>query len=76
MSGSDSQVLMWDLATGTLVAQFKGHSHTVHALCFSRDGAVLSSGGLDNKIKVWDVMSVLADQDTEVDVTVPSNIQV
>ena len=42
--GADSQVLIWDLATGTMVAQLAGHTNTVYDLCFSRDGTMLASG--------------------------------
>lgn len=44
--GVDSVVLLWDIATGGLMAQMKGHTDTVYSLCFSRDGGVLASGQL------------------------------
>ncbi len=74
--GADCLVMLWDLSSGAGVAQFKSHTHTVHALCFSRDGGVLASGGLDACIKLWDIQAVLAEQDTEADTTVPSNVTV
>ena len=43
-TGADCLVLLWDLATSTAIAQFKGHTNTVYSLCFSRDGNVLATG--------------------------------
>lgn len=74
--GSDCLVLLWDMSTSTAIAQFKGHVNTVHSLCFSRDGTVLGTGGMDNSVRLWDVQAVLAEQDSDVDTTVPSNITV
>jgi len=42
--GTDSQVLMWDIASKVMVAQFNAHTAAVHTLAFSRDGEVLASG--------------------------------
>jgi len=44
VAGYDSQILLWDIATGELVSQLKGHTDAVHSLSFSREGSVLASG--------------------------------
>ncbi|XP_059164243.1 transcription initiation factor TFIID subunit 5-like [Physella acuta] len=75
-AGADNLVLVWDLSTGTLVAQLKGHTNIVYCICFSRDGTMLASGGLDDSIRLWDINKVLAEQDTETDTSIPSNVNV
>ena len=55
-SGSlDSDIKLWDVATGKERATLKGHTETVRSLAFSPDGKTLASGGYDNSIKLWDL---------------------
>ena len=35
---------LWDLASGELIKEMKGHTDTVHCLEFSTDGSLLCSG--------------------------------
>lgn len=42
-----------DLATGTPLAEFTGHTSTVTALSFSGDGRRLVSGSRDGSLRVW-----------------------
>ncbi|KNC73129.1 hypothetical protein SARC_14314, partial [Sphaeroforma arctica JP610] len=51
----DRDVILWDLAQGSKVATFTGHEDAVYSLCFSGDTNVLSSGGADNTVRLWDV---------------------
>ena len=51
--GADSQVRVWDLATGSVDA-LAGHTGPVVALA-SPDGNTLGSGSHDGTIKIWDV---------------------
>lgn len=44
LTGVDHVIHLWDLANGNLVAVLKGHTSTIYALCFSREGAILASG--------------------------------
>lgn len=42
---TDGRVLLWDIGHGLMVSELKGHTDTVYALRFSRDGEILASGG-------------------------------
>jgi WD40 repeat protein len=44
------------LATGAM-RTLRGHSDTVNALAFSRDGKLLASGGQDKTVRVWEIAS-------------------
>jgi WD40 repeat protein len=52
-SGTDRQVLVWDLATGMLRHRLAGNESAVTALAFAPDGKTLV-GGLDRAIRLWD----------------------
>ena len=54
--GSDRSLKLWDLSKGSLVKVLAGHSNSVEAVAFSRDGRFIASGG-DTTIKLWDVAS-------------------
>jgi transcription initiation factor TFIID subunit 5 len=70
--GADKQVMLWDIAQGTLVAEMKGHTDSIYTLAFSRDGNVLASGGADCCVKIWDVNKLLEDTDME-DINITHN---
>lgn len=56
---SEGEVKLWDVATGELIADLKGHHLTVECVAFSPDGKTLvSAGGREGQpgeIKVWHV---------------------
>ena len=55
-SGSrDGTILLWDVATGGLIATLEGHTDWVSSASFSPDGATLASGSRDGTILLWDV---------------------
>jgi WD40 repeat protein len=56
---SDGRIEVWDVAEGTLRASCRGESGSgeVHALAFSRDGAVLASCAGDLTTRFWDPMT-------------------
>lgn len=53
ISGSDTEVVAWDVATGESLRILVGVGMTYH-LAFSPDGTRLVSGGQDGIITVWD----------------------
>src|SRR5262249_39442508 len=50
-----STISVWELSSGQMRCQFKGHQGMITQLAFSRDGQVLASGGADTTILLWNV---------------------
>ena len=44
-----------DLTSGERIAELRGHSRTINAADFSKDGTRIATGSDDNLIKIWDV---------------------
>ncbi len=55
--GADNTLRSWDLASGKLVCEMKGHTHAVYAIDVSADGALAVSGGWDGTVRVWDLQT-------------------
>eukprot|EP00063_Salmo_salar_P011432 XP_013986267.1 PREDICTED: transcription initiation factor TFIID subunit 5-like [Salmo salar] len=58
---TDGRVLLWDVGHGLMVGELKGHTDTIYALKFSRDGEILASGSMDNTVKLWDTLKAFDD---------------
>ena len=43
------------MPSGTLLATLKGHVQAIIAVAFSPDGKTLVTGGMDRKVKLWNV---------------------
>ena len=56
-SAADRFVKVFDVASGTPVRSFEGHTHHVLDVAWKADGKVLASCGADNVIKVWDFIT-------------------
>lgn len=56
-AGGDTQVRLWDAATGQLLHTFRDHSQPVWSVAFSPNGLLLASSGADGKARVWDIAS-------------------
>jgi len=55
-SGSDTEIKMWDLNSGTLIKQFEGHKSQILALC-KISNTVFASASQYNTIKLWNSVS-------------------
>jgi len=42
--GEDRKIRLWDLASGDLIKEMRGHTDTVKCLEFNQDGSLLCSG--------------------------------
>jgi WD40 repeat protein len=53
----DGDICVWQADRGRLVRRWRAHEGPVTALCFSRDGRRLLSGGADRAVRVWEIAS-------------------
>jgi WD40 repeat protein/DNA-binding SARP family transcriptional activator len=51
----DGAVTLWDIDTGAVLDQFRGHSGAVRELAFSPDGATLYTVSPDRSLLAWDL---------------------
>jgi WD40 repeat protein len=51
----DNSVRRWDLASGSQIGTFIGHTGAVEAVAIAPDGHTTLSGSSDGTLKVWDV---------------------
>ena len=54
-AGVEGKVIVWELASGVVRADFAGHLGTTTVLAFSPDGRRLATGGADTTTLVWDL---------------------
>ena len=50
-----NELAIWDLETGEVLREFRGHTDLANPTAFSPDSALLVSSGLENTYAVWDV---------------------
>ena len=48
-------IWLYDAQTGEALKLLTGHTDSVRAICFNRDGSTLASGSHDATIRLWDV---------------------
>lgn len=53
--GNDNAVRLWNMADGSLVREFTGHTRHVYNVAFHPEGQILFSGDLIGTLKQWDV---------------------
>jgi WD40 repeat protein len=58
--GTDNNIRLWDLETGQLLRQFRGHTMAVSSIAFSPCGRRILSASLDGTVRLWS-----AEQGTE-----------
>ena len=56
-TSGDTELTLWDLASGTVLHTFRGHTRAVSSVVFSADGQRVLSSSLDGTVRVWDVTS-------------------
>ncbi|MEM7127842.1 MAG: BTAD domain-containing putative transcriptional regulator [Chloroflexota bacterium] len=56
-NGGESQIRLWRLSDGQLIASLSGHSMGCTSLDFHPAGRLLASGGLHSTIRFWDIES-------------------
>ncbi|NLV42114.1 MAG: PASTA domain-containing protein [Candidatus Hydrogenedentes bacterium] len=54
-ASQDGTAKIWDVASGTLVRTFAGHSAAVICARFSPDNTLVATASIDNIVKLWDV---------------------
>lgn len=52
---SDGQVAVWDIHNQSIVHQFHGHVDGTSCVEITGDGNRLWTGGLDHKVRCWDI---------------------
>lgn len=56
LSGHDDTVLrLWDVNSGALLREFKGHTEAIRSVTFSSGGQYALSGGADNTLRWWEL---------------------
>ncbi|KIJ91722.1 hypothetical protein K443DRAFT_653503, partial [Laccaria amethystina LaAM-08-1] len=56
VSGSDDNtVRIWNVTTGEVEAELKGHTGSVRSVAFSQDGSQVVSGSDDQSVRIWNV---------------------
>ena len=51
--GGDDSGYIWDLTDGKIVVKLTGHVDSVITVGFSYDGEMVSTGGMDGRVRVW-----------------------
>ena len=55
LTGSRNAAKLWNVETGELIREFRGHGGAVTSVAFSPDGTVALTGSADRTARLWDV---------------------
>jgi len=51
--GEDDLGYIWDITDGEVIVKLTGHTDSVTSAAWSADGEMISTGGMDGKVRVW-----------------------
>ncbi|ESK94637.1 ribosome biogenesis protein sqt1 [Moniliophthora roreri MCA 2997] len=51
--GEDDLGYIWDITDGEVITKLSGHTDSVSCVAWSTDGEMVSTGGMDGKIRLW-----------------------
>jgi len=52
-AGMDKNIVIWDIASKTIIQKIKAHSGAILDLKFNQDATILYSCSIDKTIKCW-----------------------
>ena len=51
--GEDDFGYIWNIQSGETIVKLSGHTDSVAAVGFSSDGELVSTGGMDGRVRIW-----------------------
>lgn len=61
----EQRIQIWNMMTGDLIVEFRGHKSDVESVAFSPDGTILASGSYDGTILLWGMNRYLQTNEME-----------